>query len=196
MAESTHAGEIRRALGTGGSSDVEDCSECILFTTSEATLKLIEKYDRALQPKQPRSPGERGSREGSFRDSEYAPGPTSSSSRSRLKAPAINTWADEEQERPGGGPRGIRLPRRRGGVDPESWPWRRGRSRRFERTIYLDARRGEESARPALSTMPVFEDDFSTMYTSTRVEKSRPAPSASLRYELRAGPAAAAKSQI
>ncbi|CAN0197223.1 unnamed protein product, partial [Discosporangium mesarthrocarpum] len=46
--KSVFRGEIRRA--PGGVADIESSSECILFTTNEAILQIIEKYDRCLHP--------------------------------------------------------------------------------------------------------------------------------------------------
>ncbi|KAJ1417660.1 hypothetical protein B484DRAFT_421954, partial [Ochromonadaceae sp. CCMP2298] len=38
-------GEVRKASGSMSSRGYEQCSECILFTTSETILGLVEKYD-------------------------------------------------------------------------------------------------------------------------------------------------------
>ncbi|KAH8059070.1 DUF4457-containing protein [Aureococcus anophagefferens] len=92
-------GEIQRAVGTGAKADIEDCSECILFTTSETTLRLIEKYDKALR--ESTAAAAPGLADGLGEGHHYAPGPTGSASRSRLlssgsrdKEPgvAMNTW--------------------------------------------------------------------------------------------------------
>ena len=78
-------GEIRRA--TGGTSD--DCSECILFTTDEETLRRIEQNDRCATPT---TPPPRVS------SAEYRPG--ASAAVTRAAKPAVrestpDAWTDE-----------------------------------------------------------------------------------------------------
>lgn len=42
-------GEIQRAPGRVSILDYESCCECILFTTNQAVLRLVEKYDTVFQ---------------------------------------------------------------------------------------------------------------------------------------------------
>ncbi|KAJ1449975.1 hypothetical protein M885DRAFT_469901 [Pelagophyceae sp. CCMP2097] len=88
-------GEVRRALGTGQAADIEDCSECILFTTSETTLLLIEKYDRALRASDARHASRAPSPIRARRELGVAPSGSFST--------AVNTWtldADDDAARP------------------------------------------------------------------------------------------------
>ena len=101
-------GEIRRASGAGATCDIEDCSECVLFTTNDVTLKLIERYDRALaendrqRRRTPSSPSD-------LPNSDYRPGAAAARENFRkLEASgapprtAVDPWmaADDEVERP------------------------------------------------------------------------------------------------